>query len=266
MPLHLGTLRHTKRREPENAEGAVAFWTQEGKPIQTSRETFTTMRLAPLTIASLIVLTVEMLRLLGAPGDAFLNRALQRAASKAESDAFLDPDNTGIEGEMPASITHDAASTAATGDTAADIKALADGFEGDLASAMWLLLPSLAVSFALAGATIGAADIGTGQVGYLAGLPAIVHASVPADALVLIDPAGIAITPRIFVTDASTEASIEVTDDDDDSKTTLMGLWQQKLSSLRLIEYVNWFASPGSVSMLTGIGAAQPVTSKGAKV
>jgi hypothetical protein len=237
--------------------GAVAFWTKEGEAIRTSSETFTSMRLSPLKLASLVVLTVELLRLIGAAGDAAINRALQRAANTTEAQAFIDPANAGIDGEEPASITHGAATTAATGDTAADIRALTSSFEGDLASSVWLIGPALAVSFALAGAAIGAADIGMGQVGYLAGLPIVVHSAVPADALVLLDPAMIAMTERVFVVDASTEASVEVTDDDDDSKTTLVSLWQLNMASMRLRQYINWSAPAGSVSLLTGIGAAK---------
>ncbi|MBB5456897.1 phage major capsid protein [Paraburkholderia sp. Cpub6] len=244
-------------------EGAVAFWTHEGKPIKTSRESFTTMRLPALKLASLIVLTNEVLRLLGPAGDSALNRALQRAANKTEAQAFIDPANAGVAGESPASITHGAPSTPATGNTAADIRALIDAFEGDLASAVFVMGAATAVSFALAGATLGAADIGVAQVGTLAGIPAIAHSAVPADALVLLDPSRIALTPRLFASDASSEASLEV--DDGTGTTVLMSLWQENLSSVRLLEYVNWFASDGAVSVLTGIGTVPLGTSKGAK-
>lgn len=239
--------------------GALAFWTKEGEAIKTTRESFATMQLEPRKIASLLVLTVEMLRLIGPAGDAMLNRALKRAASKAEGEAFLSDDAD--DGTTPGGILHNATSTAATGDLNDDIKALTDSFEGNLSSSVFLLPPSLAISLAIGGASFGVSDIGVAQVGTLAGIPALAHSAVPADDLVLLDPSMIAMAPRLFVTDASTQASIEVTDDDD-TTTTLVSLWQENLSSLRLLEFCNWFPAPGSVSVLTG-ASAPPATRKG---
>ncbi|GJH22236.1 hypothetical protein CBA19CS22_36860 [Caballeronia novacaledonica] len=241
--------------------GALAFWVKEGEAIRTTSAAFGTMRLDALKEATIIVVTNEMLRLTGPAGDAALNRTLQRAANSTEAQAFIDPTNAGKDGESPASITYDVTPVESSGNTppaiAADVTALIDAFTGDLSAAVWLINPSLAVTFAMLGNAIGAANIGAGQVGYFAGLPAIVHNAVPAGTLVLIDPSSIAMTERIFIVDASTEASIEVTNDDDET-TTLRSLWQENLSSLRMREYVNWAATPGAVALITGLYS--PVT------
>lgn len=245
-------------------EGTTAFWTQEATPIKTSREGFKTSRLPVLKIASLVVLTVELLKLIGPTADAMINRSLMRAANLLEGSSFIDPANAGTPDVEPASITYGAPSTPSTGSTpaaiAADIEALCASFAGDLGSAVWLLSPATGVTLALMGASVGALNLGIGSTGYLVGLPAIAHSAVPPGLLVLIDPAGIAITERVLEVDASTQGTVEVEDDEGEAS-SLVSLWQMNLSAARLREYVNWQrVNDGAVSVLAGFPAAGTVT------
>ncbi|MFP3551947.1 phage major capsid protein [Paraburkholderia sp. SIMBA_049] len=240
--------------------GATAFWTQESKPIKTSSEGFVTSRLPVLKIAALVVLTIELLKLIGPTSDAMLNRSLMRAANLLEGTSFIDPANAGTAGIEPASITHGAPSTPSTGSSAAaiaaDIEKLAADFTGDLGSAVWLLSPATGITLALMGASVGALNLGIGSTGYLVGLPAVCHAAVPAGLLVLLDPAGIAITERVLEVDASTQSTVEV-EDDQGGASSFVSLWQLDLVAARLRQYVNWQrVNDGAVSVLTGFPAA----------
>ncbi len=245
-------------------EGATAYWTQEATPIRTSREGFKTLRMQVLKLTALVVLTAELLKLIGPTADAMINRSLMRAANLLEGTSSIDPANAGTPDVEPPSITYGAPSTPSTGSTpaaiAADIEALCAGFTGDLGSAVWLLSPATGVTLALMGASVGALNFGVGGVDYLAGVPAVCHSAVPAGLLVLLDPAGIAITERVLEVDASTQSTVEV-EDNEGGASSLVSLWQMNLAAARLREYVNWQrVNDGAVSVLTGFPAAGTVT------
>lgn len=241
-------------------EGVTAYWTQEAAPIKTSREGFKALRLPVLKLAALVVLTAELLKLIGPTADAMLNRSLMRAANLLEGTSFIDPANVGVPGEQPASITYGAPSTPSSGSMPAaiadDIENLCADFTGDLASSVWLLSPATGVTLALMGASVGALNLGVGGVGYLAGVPAIAHRAVPAGLLVLLDPSGIAVSERVLEVDASTQSTVEV-EDDQGGASTLVSLWQMNLAAASMREYVNWQrVNDGAVSVLTGFPAA----------
>ncbi|CAG4900302.1 phage major capsid protein [Paraburkholderia saeva] len=238
--------------------GATGAWVAEGKPLPVSSGGLSLHALDVLKVGALYLQTLEQMRTFTPAGDTALARGLSVAINETLSTAFADPANVGIPGEKPASVTADATVIASSGSSpanlTADMAAMVEAFDGDLASAVWLLNPGLAFAFGLIGAGIGAADLMTGGVSRLAGLPAVANRGVPANTLILLDPSSVAVAGPIVEIDSSVEATVEVQDEGGGS--SWLGLWQENLICSRSIAYVNWTARAGAAVVLSGVFVA----------
>jgi hypothetical protein len=233
----------------------------EGTPLPVSGGGLSLHSLDVLKVGSLYFAPIEQMRTFGPVADLAIARGLSAGNNAEIAKAFADPANAGVPGEKPASVTADATVIASSGSSAADLSGdmaeMIEAFDGDLASAVWLMNPGLAFAFGMMGAGIGAADLMTGGVSRLAGLPAIANQGVPANTLILLDPSSVAVAGPVIDIDPSTEAAVEMQIEGGGSE--WLNLWQENLIGARSIAYVNWTARPGAAVVLGGVFPAAAV-------
>ncbi|SOE88798.1 hypothetical protein SAMN05446927_7421 [Caballeronia arationis] len=241
--------------------GATGAWVGEGTPLPVSGGGLSLHSLDVLKVGSLYFAPIEQMRTFGPVADLAIARGLSAGNNAEIAKAFADPANAGVPGEKPASVTADATVIASSGSSAADLSGdmaeMIEAFDGDLASAVWLMNPGLAFAFGMMGAGIGAADLMTGGVSRLAGLPAIANQGVPANTLILLDPSSVAVAGPVIDIDPSTEAAVEMQIEGGGSE--WLNLWQENPIGARSIAYVNWTARPGAAVVLGGVFPAAAV-------
>jgi HK97 family phage prohead protease len=173
--------------------GAVASWPGEGRNKPLTKMNFAQQTLSPSKVLGVTVCTQELLEHADIAAEAAIRADLTRAVVEALDEAFIDPANAGVLiGEAvakPASITKGLSSVAAgsPSDFRADLKALVANFDGDLAAAVLVTTPTLALG--ASGADFPQLGV---RGGVAAGFPVLTSRYVPAGVVALIDPTGIA--------------------------------------------------------------------------
>jgi hypothetical protein len=209
----LNGLRRVPNRTPflRQTGSTTANWVGEGKPAPISKAVFTRDTIQLLKLMAMTVNTKELLS--GPDADRILRDELLKATREALDTAFIDPANSGVADEQPASITNGLTALTATGTMKTDIEAMVGAFEGDLSRAVFVGSPELFVK--VNGDTYP--NIGA-RGGELAGVPAIASTGLPDDGsgkhrLVLLDPGQIIYTGMETATLKSSEAgTIEMSD------------------------------------------------------
>lgn len=242
--------------------GARGYWVSQGKSKPLSRPTLAGSSLAPLKVAAIIVTTREMLIENDPAVEATLQDDLQRAVTVVMDEALLDPDNAGISGEVPASISYGGIQLPATGDFAADLRAMIEAFKGDLASAYFVSDPATATAIATmtdAGGRYLFPGIGP-RGGELLGVPVLTSradtASTSGSTLTLIDPTGIAAALGAFSVASAGEVTLQMSDDPNDTGSPVLpvSMWQTNSIAWRVELAANWSRQrPGSVVVLEGL-------------
>lgn len=239
-------------------------WTSEGSAVPILPMSFTQASLGLLKVGSIIVLTDEELQ--AADGEEGIRRDLIGGLAAAVDLAFLDPGNSGVAGETPASVTAGLTPVAVgTGDEEDVRDALAtmvDQFEGDLTRAVFVGRPEL-FSY-LHG--LGYDECGL-RGGSLLGAPAVASRGLPNAGgmyqLALLDPSGIAYADDGTAAQitASTDAALEMRDDPVGSSTTptaanLVSLFQVNCTAVKALAFANWSVEQSGAVVL---GAFVPV-------
>ncbi|MER9596087.1 phage major capsid protein [Mesorhizobium sp. M0244] len=234
--------------------GSSAYWVGEGMPKPVSKAVYAADTLAALKVASLSVVTHELLQSPDLDSEMAIRRDMARSIVETIDVAFLDPANAGVADVSPASITNGVVPIAATADAGADLKALAAAFAGDLDTAYFIMSPAL-------GASLSSADrpnVGA-RGGELLGVPVLASRSAPAGTIVLADAAGIALGEAEAEIRTSRQASIEmldaalVQDATTGVGTEMASLFQANSAAILTERAVNWqVARPGSVALITG--------------
>lgn len=236
---------------------ATATWIDEGAPIRVSGFVSAAVRLPPRKIATISVLTGELLRATGSKADATIIRILTNALAAAVNSTFVS--SVAASGGAPGGIAENAASISSTGDTAAEISSdlsalisLADSADVDLAQSSWLMSPAKA---ALIAAALGLPNLGL-RGGFLLGAPALVDRAIGSDVL-LVDGSRVAVAlgnPDVMPAESAT---LEMLDNptnasSDGTATNMVSLFQTDSIALRATLAVNWAAAADSVFALTG--------------
>ena len=100
--------------------GVQAYWTGERGWRPASRMSFSAGdTLNPLSVTALLVITEELAR--SVDGEGVMSRDLGAAVGAAIDAAFIDPTNSGISGEKPASVTSGVTALHSTGSTVAAV-------------------------------------------------------------------------------------------------------------------------------------------------
>jgi HK97 family phage prohead protease len=246
--------------------GAVASWPGEGRNKPLTRENLAQQTLSPSKVLGVAVATQELLEQADVAAEALIQADLTRAVVEALDQAFIDPSNAGVLiGEAvakPASITYGLTNLSAGSPSGfkSDLKQLVANFTGDLAAAVLITTPTLAL-----GAS-GTDFPGLGVRGGVAGgFPVLTSRYVPAGVLVLVDPSGIAYgegaAEAMVVRDGDAlmdggTGIMDVGGIGSPSAPTgaqMVSLWQTNAVALVAGRVVNWGrVRVGSVALVTG--------------
>lgn len=256
MPLGVQVLRATS--------GASAYWASQGAAKPVGRMSFARDSLPPLKIASLSILTKELLFSADPRSEKFIISDLVAAARELQDLAFVDPANSGVAEESPASVTNGATTITATGDPAADVAALIAAGEGNLETSYLTMHPTTAASIGLArdaGGSFMFGDVGP-RGGAILGVPVLTSRMVPIDSsggiIALIDAGGIAVGEGATEVKTSNQATIEMESEPVGDSVTptgseMVSLYQTNSTALLIESEINWRAvRAGSVALIEG--------------
>jgi HK97 family phage major capsid protein len=254
LPLNTRTLAITS--------GATAHWVKAKSPKPVSRLSLAGETLPPLKTAALIVTTREVVQRSDPKTEARFNADLQRACVELLDQTFIDPANSGVADESPASITSGATPIASSGNPATDVAALVEAFDGDLASAYFITDPTTATGLAMARDASGSfmfPDVGP-RGGSLLGIPLLTSRSSPRDSsggiLVLLDASAVGVGVEGARVARSEQATLQMNDAPDDPPTATsvqVSLWQSGLVAFLVELFANWkLARSGAVALVTG--------------
>lgn len=256
MPLAVQVLRSTV--------GASAYWVSPGAAKPISRMSFARDSLLPLKVAALSVLTNEVLFRGEAASERYILNDMVAAAREVQDLAFIDPLNSGVAEESPASVTYGATAVTGTGDPAADVASLIAAFSGDLSAAYFVMHPNTAAAIGLSrdsGGSFQFPDVGP-RGGSILGMPVLTSRMVPIDSnggiIALIDASGIAVGEGVTEVKASSHASIEMDSEPNGDSVTptgseMVSLYQTNSTALLVESEINWRAvRSGSVAIIEG--------------
>jgi Predicted phage phi-C31 gp36 major capsid-like protein len=239
--------------------GGQAYWVGEGKPKPLTAFDFSRTTLDELKVATITVVTEELIRKSSPSADAILRDALAAAVAERIDEDFINPAKSASAGVSPASITNGVSAITSSGPTADDIRA-------DVRSAMatfiaannpptsgvWIMSASTALALSLMVNPLGQAEFPglTMNGGTFAGLPVIVSEYVPADSgggmVVLANASDIYFADEGGVqVDVSREASLQMLDNPtnasvDGTATSMVSMWQTNSVAFRAERILNW--------------------------
>lgn len=238
--------------------GATAYWRGQGKPAPVTQLAMNGGSFSPLTVTALAVLSDEVFKVGDPNAEQYIRAELMRAKRQAMDIALVDPANSGVANEKPASLLNGVTPVSATGDVEYDLKAVIDDFPGDLERAFFVARPETFASLhspyrPLVGA----------RGGELLGIPCIAskHVLQPmsGETLALIDPTGIVAGDDGIEIDIADQASLELLDSsleqdatDGTGATTagMVSLFQIGAKAIKIERRVNWNAVRPSVSFI----------------
>lgn len=256
------------RRVPFNVRmlsvlsGSRGYWVGQAKPKPLSRVALDGNSLDPLKVAAILVVTKEMLQTNDPVAEDTLQDDLVRAVTGTLDEAFLDAANAGVPNTVPASISNGATILSATGNFGNDLRAMIEAFEGDFGSATFVTDPGTATRIA----TMTDAEghylfpaVGP-RGGELLQIPTLTTRSSAQDStggtLTLIDASGISAALGSFEVDMSQHATLQMSDDPDDTGSPVenVSLFQTNSVAYKAEIFANWSRQrPGSVVSLEGL-------------
>jgi len=236
---------------PAQTSGGNAYWVGEGKPKPLTKFDFSQIELRWAKIATIAVLTEELVRFSNPSADALVRNALADAVRARMDIDFIDPAKAASANVSPASITNGVTPIASTGDVSADLDALYTAFitaNLSTANAVFVMSEILAQQISRVKTPLGAAEypnIGP-RGGSLEGVPVITSQYVPAGLIILVatDQVYLADDGQVVI-DASREASLEMLDNPTNASapptaTSLVSLWQTNSIGIKAERFINW--------------------------
>jgi hypothetical protein len=237
----------------------AANWVGQSKAVPLSRAILDRTTLQAKKVASLLVLTQEIIDSSDPRTEMLVLNMMARAARLTVEAAISDPSNSG-DTVTPGSITAAATPITSTGDLADDALAAIDAYTGSLETAVWWMRSDLAAQAAIRSGGLGA-GAGLGALGgLLGGLGVYTSQGIPGDSsgspLILLDRAAVALVDEGYSVRRSTAGTVEMSDapagatDSPVSagSTKFVSLFQESAVGLLLIRKINWhLANPGAV-------------------
>jgi hypothetical protein len=235
------------------ATGFAAAWIAEGKAVPLSAASYDEGTLPPRKLSALCVVSNELLESADPAAELMIRNDLVAACVDALNQSFIDPTNAGVADVEPASVTYGVTDIPATGDGLTDLRNLIDTFPGDLERAVLIGSP---LSFAGLHDPNILPGLGV-RGGEAIGIPAI-PATAAGDALVLLDPDGVALGEAEMALKVSTQGTIEMSDAPTQDAVTptaanQVNLWQSNSTAIMAEKIINWEVARPSVSLLTGM-------------
>jgi len=253
---------------PAQTSGGNAYWVGEGKPKPLTKFDFSQIELRWAKIASIAVLTEELVRFSNPSADTLVRNALAEAVRARMDTDFIDPAKAAVANVSPASITNGVAPIVSTDDVSADLDALYTAFitaNLSTANAVFIMSEILAQQIARVKTPLGQTEypnIGP-RGGSLEGVPVITSQYVPAGTIILVaaDQVYLADDGQVVI-DASREASLEMLDNPTNSSapptaTSLVSLWQTNSIGIKAERFINWQKRRAqAVALVTGANYA----------
>ncbi|OLL29496.1 hypothetical protein BTH42_22460 [Burkholderia sp. SRS-W-2-2016] len=229
-------------------------WTAEGMRKIVADMSLAPLKVQPRKIAGGVVMTVESLRQTAGELERAVSASLAAAYAMAEGATLLSahPGDEARPAGLLYGITPTPASGAGADAFAADVHAALANFRGDLSRSVWIANAADAVSMNLLDTTFTANVTASG--GVLGGLPLVASPAAPQGMLVLVDVSALVLAADPPLADVTSEATIDVVDDDGVVTTAL--LWQSNLTCVLIERRINWLvARDGAVAAVSGLFA-----------
>lgn len=264
-------------RIPSQTSGGAAYWVGEGAPKPLTKFDFDDVELRWAKIASIAVLTEELIRFSDPAAEALVRDSLAQAVVATADTDFIDPSNNGASNVKPASILNGASTAASGGGTDAeavrcDVQTLWSYFiaaNNPPQNAVYIMNSTVALALSLMQNPLGQSEFPglTLRGGTFMGVPVIVSDYVPAGVVALVNASDIYFSDDGQVTiDASREASLQMLDNSVSgagaptnnsataTATSLVSMFQTNSVALRAERYINWARRRTSaVAYLTGV-------------
>lgn len=253
--------------------GGNAYWVGEGKPKPLTAFDFTATELRWNKIATIAVLTNELIRFSNPSAERLVRDGLAAAVIERADIDFIDPTKTAVANVSPASITNGATAIPSSGSTAddvrADIQALWAPFiaaRNAPRNAVYIMDSTTALALSLMQNPLGQSEFPglTMNGGTFMGVPVVVSDYLPVSSaggiVVLVNASDIWLADDGQVTiDASREASLQMLDNptnasDTGTATSMVSMFQTNSTAFLAERYINWARRRASgVAYLTGV-------------
>jgi HK97 family phage prohead protease len=271
------SLRRVPFRVPliGQTSGGDGYWVGEGEAKPVTKFDFARTTLAPLKVANIAVITMELMRDSSPSAGALVRDQLAAALRERMDIDFIDPAKAVSAGVSPASITNGITPIPATGtgtaaDVRDDIKALFSQFiaaNNAPTNGVWIMPATVALSLSLMMNPLGQPEFPAINVngGTLFGMPVITSEYVPTVTagayVILVNASDIYFGDEGDVAvDMSDQASLQMLDnptnasDGATAPTTVVSLWQTNSVGFRAERTVNWSRRrPDAVALLSAV-------------
>lgn len=253
--------------------GGAAYWVGQGAPKPLTAFDFTATELRWNKIATIAVLTEEVIRFSNPAAERLVREAIGAAVIERLDIDFVDPAKTAVADVSPASITNGATAVPSSGTDAdairADIQALWAPFiaaRNPPRTAVYIMDSTTALALSMMQNPLGQAEFPglTMNGGTFMGVPVIVSDYLPVDTaggmVVLVNARDIWLADDGQVTiDASREASLQMLDNPTNNSatataTSMVSMFQTNSVAFRAERFINWARRRTSgVAYLTGV-------------
>lgn len=253
--------------------GGQAYWVGEGAPKPLTAFDFTATELRWNKIATIAVLTNELIRFSNPSAERLVRDGLAAAVIERADIDFIDPNKTAVANVSPASITNGATAIPSSGSTAddvrADIQALWAPFiaaRNAPRNAVYIMDSSTALALSLMQNPLGQSEFPglTMNGGTFMGVPVVVSDYLPVSSaggmVVLVNASDIWLADDGQVTiDSSREASLQMLNNPTNNSatgtaTSMVSMFQTNSTAFLAERYINWARRRASgVAYLTGV-------------
>jgi HK97 family phage major capsid protein len=240
---------------PRATAGTTSSWVGEDDPKPVSRMSLETITLGHSKIATIVVLTEELVQDSSPSAEAVVRQDMIEAVSAYADAQFIDPTVTASGTVRPASITqgltdHPMTGTAVT-NVITDMQTLMQTMiSGNIRmrSPVWIMHPRTALYLSMLLSPLGTMQFPGINMsgGTFLGYPVITSASVPIDTgndtyIVLMDASEILLADEGGIrVDVSREASLQMDGAPTDAAASHISLWQNNLVGLRVEQRINY--------------------------
>lgn len=257
--------------------GGAGYWVGEGKPKPLTKFDFARTTLEPLKVASIAVLTKEVIRDSSPSAETIIRDQLGQALRARLDTDFIDIAKAASAGVSPASITNGVTPITSTGNDAEaiteDIRQIFGAFiaaNNAPTSGVWIMSATTALALSLIKNPLGAFEYPniTMNGGTFAGLPVIASQFVDGGMVVLANAADIFMADDGDVSvDMSNQASLQMDnapatqDATSGTGTSLVSMFQTNSVAFLAERTINWMKGRASaVAVLDNVDWGQPAT------
>lgn len=262
---------------PRQTSGGNAYWVGQGAPKPLTKLDFDNVTLRWTKLATIAVLTEELVRFSNPAAEQLTRDALAEAIIQQSDVDFVDPSKAEVSDVSPESITHGITPIVSSGNDAesvrADIRAVFASFIASNltpTNGVWIMTSTTALALSLMVNALGQPEFpGINMLGgTFWGMPVVTSESVPTESdgglVILANASDILLADDgQVVIDASREASLQMLDNPTNNSstataTTMVSMFQTNSVAIRAERFINWKRRrPTAVAYLRGVNWGQ---------